>query len=781
MTYLAITEATASWLLGKPGLLDGLHEVLVSDKEAVPKLAHREFAEGAVRIAASRDASVIAFWNVEYASGTGDDRWGFLALDSPTGLRTQPGVSRGVLERCLRVISQRLQGLLVEGAWLDRPWPNGVHTCDAGVGSVAGQLSIGYVERDVPDASTVHRTLLLVGPHSDPATLSDEAAHRAESLSRLLPTARKLYDPARTKEALHPNELVRLRQALRAYGRFPKVAGEFGQVNVPTGEVPIDSQHTYRTIGWTYSQWLDGSSPLSSVQRSVLESDAIKKHPIRILGPGGSGKTLLMQLLALRQLDDAAQDQRPLRVLYLVHNTKMAQTVRYRFDALEGPAPSFLAKDRVLQVTTLSEYGRRELGLDETFLIDPDAHEAKKFQLEVLENTIQDAFAADRAAVRESRLLQQVSMNSTLHRVFANLVMSEISRAIKGHGLGSDERRYVQSERPLSRFHAVLTPAERHVVFSAYRRYQGTIFDEFGVLDSDDVALSLLGKLRTPIWELKRRELGFDHVFVDETQLFNENERRVLPLLTRRTSPYVPVVLALDEAQDLYGQASAGLAALGIENVANENLSSIHRSSKSIIRLAFFVIQRSTDLFGPDFPSFTHLAEEMPDDTNPLAVPPRAVLPPDAHPSVGRNVLKRIRALRKTKLFRLAVVCIAEQYWDQILEALRDSDLPLHVMEARGERLEPNEPTVVLSRPPHIGGQEFDAVVIAGAEEGLAPPRVMGNEALSSAVEQQALREMYLAITRARYQVIFALASGASLTKVLVDAQKAGLLHAALE
>jgi superfamily I DNA/RNA helicase len=318
---------------------------------------------------------------------------------------------------------------------------------------------------------------------------------------------------------------------------------------------------------------------------------------------------------------------------------------------------------------------------------------------------------------------------------------------------------------------------ERSIVFDGFRRYHHIIFEQLEVLDSDDVALSLLGRLRTPIWELKRRVRGFDYVFVDEAQLFNENERRVFPLLTRGDTTHVPIVLALDEAQDIYGQTTAGLATLGITDVTSESLSSIHRSTQSIVRLAFFVIQRSTDLFGPDFPDFTGIAERMEPDSHPLAAFPRIEVVADAQRSIGRFVLRRIRRLRKANLWQIAVICHAEMYWEALVNELGQTDLPLVILEKRGERIAQREPVVVLSRPAHVGGQEFDAVVLVGLELGVVPPRVTGNDALATAVEQQALREIYLAITRARYQVAIVLPPDAAPSPILHEAEKAGLIR----
>ena len=144
----------------------------------------------------------------------------------------------------------------------------------------------------------------------------------------------------------------------------------------------------------------------------------------------------------------------------------------------------------------------------------------------------------------------------------------------------------------------------------------------------------------------------------------------------------------------------------------------------------------------------------------------------------ARHLLgKRIRELRKSNVRRVAVVCHVEQYWSKLQGELEKAGLPVRVLERRGERLGGTQPIVVLSRPAHVGGQEFDAVLLVGLEAGLVPPRVVDNEALAAAVEQQALREIYLAVTRARFQVGIIIAAGMSATKIIADAEKALLIR----
>ena len=84
---------------------------------------------------------------------------------------------------------------------------------------------------------------------------------------------------------------------------------------------------------------------------------------------------------------------------------------------------------------------------------------------------------------------------------------------------------------------------------------------------------------------------------------------------------------------------------------------------------------------------------------------------------------------------------------------------------------------MALARPAYVGGQEFDAVILVGLEQGVVPPRVVGNDALAVAIEQTTVRELYVSITRARYQVLVVLSGGTTLTSILQGAATAGFLE----
>jgi superfamily I DNA/RNA helicase len=393
---------------------------------------------------------------------------------------------------------------------------------------------------------------------------------------------------------------------------------------------------------------------------------------------------------------------------------------------------------------------------------------------------LEEVRAQNPKRVESSTLLKQVFAEPRLLKLFSYLVLVEISAAIKGHGLESDKKRYVESEKSLSLLHGNLSQAEREFIFDAFLAYHRVVFGQYSVLDPDDIAISLAARLRTPVWQLRRQHEGFDYVFVDEAQLFNENERRLFPLLTKTEVPHVPIALALDQAQATYGQSSAGLSTIGIKGITNETLLSVHRSIEAIVRLAFFVIQRSTELFGPDFPDFTKTTERMVPDTHPLAAMPAIERQRQSQdsPDLGRFVLKRVRELRKANTRQIAVICYSDVYWASLEKVLSTADLPFQVIRERGAKFSADQPLVSLVKPAQVGGQEFDAVILVGLEAGLVPPVIVDNQALSTAVEQQVIRDMYLGITRARYRVVVVIAKGNMPNKLLEQAADAGLISA---
>lgn len=782
--YLAVTQPTADWLISHRQYFDAV----ASDVERLSSttaLQQSVLAVGAMRMAISKRGSPLCIWNVDYLDSTGDEKWGFIRLAEPYGLESHPTIYAEILERALYVINQRQQGLKLPDAFIHRHHFDNLHTCVAGRGSDARHFSIAYSDGKIAIDNARRTAVTIVGPDRGEGKGSVEERQQAiiqflqaerDTADRILEAADATIRESPRRPALDAVVFTNLRDRFSPRSLIRQAA------DGPAAELPplcesLSPEQQYGKSTLTYQQWLAPGSSLTAEQREILESDIIDRHPVRIIGPAGSGKSLLMQLLALRMLHRARQNDSACQVLYIVHNSAMQNLVIERFNTLCDGLFFQPNSRQILHVETLLGFSQRQLNLSDTEIVDKDASETKDFQLSMIHDALTLLIKERDLTPERFPLLSQLARDEDLIRLCASLIASEIGVTIKGHDLVGDKKKYVESERSLSRLHGALTSDERGFVFDVFQTYHNVVFEGHGVLDSDDLAITLLAKLRTPLWSMKRRVQGVDYLFVDETQLFNENERRLFAYLPKRAEGNLPIALALDEAQELKGAISAGFGLLGITAIEDERLQVVYRSTPDILRLAFHLVQRTTDLFGANFPDFTGSTVSVVPADHKLARKPILVQGGTASSGIGKYIEKRIMGLRAKNIRQIAVVVHGEKYWDQVEKALGASRLPLFKLTRRGERIDQSSPMVVLARPDIVGGQEFDAVICVGLEAGIVPPRIEQHEALAETLRQQALREMYLVFTRARYQLVIANMVNSSPSPLLLSAIESKLLE----
>lgn len=780
MRYLAVTQKTADWILRSPNAKDALVQEL-PNLATTTSLKEGILAIGAIR-ACAHNLDVLCIWNTDYTSVRGVEEWGFILLDTQYGILANKEIMAEVFERSLFVINQRLQGLLLpDDRFIHRSLGDNIHCCLAGRGNYARQCSIGYVEGMYAYVDMEIRSILTIGPWGGSKdNLKSLVEKEAVHINDYVAASNDIISIAANRPAIDSTAFIGLRQHFLPQSAM-RIETHDG---IPVAEIPeldatvIAQDKVYETLKWSYEEWIEVSSPLSQAQRAILEGDIILKQPLRLIGAAGSGKTLLMQLLSIRRLEAAKSDDAQIRILYVVHNNEMADTVFNRFVTLG--ASKFLEKSakQNLVVATLFGYSQERLGLSNTSVIDRDAYQTKMFQRNLIKECIAQVADHSKDKIARGSFLSCLIDERESQDVYADLIGTEIGVAIKGRDLGNDSRKYITSEKPLSRLHGALSQLERRFVFDVYQRYHEQLFEIYETLDADDVALSLLGHFRTPLWQMRRKTEGFDFVFVDETQLFNENERGLFHLLTKDDSDHLPVALALDEAQALHGAATSGFGIFGIENLSNQMLQSVYRCTESILKLAFYLLQRTTDLFTSDFPDFTRNTVTLVSNDHPLASKPYLSL--QESQSIAKAVLREVRNLRKKNIRQVGVVVHSEKYWSDIVEYFSSSERQLAVMiqSKRGERIDPNKPIIIITRPDTVGGQEFDAVIAVGIEKGLVPPIVKNHSGLQTALEQQALREMYLSFTRARYLLIIVNSKHSVLSPIIQNAVSNGLIDA---
>lgn len=761
--YIAVPCATANWLLAQAGRRDAIASS-IGEIAGLAGLGSSVLALGAIRLAASSRLGIVALWNNDLLTGKGYERWGLCRLTGEYGILSSPEFSSEVFERFLAVADLRLNGLKLDDRWVHRHIEDDMHTCIAGRGSSARRFTLAFSDKSIDLPGGKIPTVISIAPVSgivDTAPLL--LIQDRKKLPAFVAELTEIVSTLGSRPALDTSVLGAVR---REFQPTPQV-----QIDVASAAPVVPPLRLLESEGLdlNYDGWIASGSPLSVEQRVILESDVILRSPVRIVGPAGSGKTLLMQLMAIRLLKNYEGLQRSCRITFIVHNSAMMQTVKERFEELGWKPASDQVSPQTLDVLTLSDYSTGTLRGENVPVMDPDAYETKKYQFELVRSYLVSTLEASGLTEARHPLLFQISQSAEALLVFVELLVNEFGVAIKGHDLSENKQGYVLSETPLSRLHAILSVEERSVIFDIFERYQKCLVADLGMLDPDDLAITVLGKLSTPLWRLRRHSEGYDFVFVDEAQLFNENEKRLFPMMTKRTEAYVPIALALDEAQALNPSYGAGLGALGFGDLSNEALHKVFRSTPAILKLAFHVIQRSTDLFNSSFPDFTASSLSLIPDDHHLAKRP-VILTGGQAKSPGRFVEKVVTRLRRSNLRHICVVVFGDRYWRDVVSAFAATRHPWALLTRRGDRIDSRGPMIVLSKPEYIGGQEFDAVICVGLEEGLFPPSMGSNHALGASFEQRALREMYVVFTRARYRLVIANSVNSNVSPLLRDA-----------
>jgi superfamily I DNA/RNA helicase len=760
MHYLALAEKTATWLLGKTELLLELARTVRSAE--IRALGHGDFVLIPVRVAAERD--VVIFSNAEFRSALNDEHIGFIEI-AGADLVGDGVFADEAFRRAVLIISRRLRGLVFDADYQYRR-PDTRRSSMLAAKNSAVQLN--WVERTIQIGATGSKTLLVTVPSKD--LLSAAAGQELyRDLRGLMQLTRSLVT-ARGRPKLGETALPKLREAVQRNTVTTARPQKFSAIALAR-RPEVSAEDIRRAESWTYDRWCGAGTTLSSEQHAILDGDAILQHPVRLFGPAGSGKTLLMQLMTVRRL---RADH--VSVLYATHNVAMEEFVKRRFAVLEDGRDSDRAS---LKVTTLSGFAKDLLGLRITHELENDPEHAKAAAFNFLQTAIKESLEENRDLIARNASLHELTATEAGRRYFDEYVRAEISSVIKGRGAVLERQDYTNSGTPLGRLHAVLNPRERGVVYDAFERYQ-EFLQKYGVMDPDDVAVSLLLQLRTPKWKIDRTSLGFDFVFVDEAQLFNDNERLIFALLTNGRHSHTPVAIALDEAQRLYDPASGGPGLYGLLDVKRETLHLGHRLSEDIARLAFFIIAESSTLYDDDFPDFPGVTLDFGERLGGEQKPQLFTVRPE---HLAKQITRIVKRLRFEGLMQFAVIAHSVSVMERLradLETLMEKEsIEFSILRERGDQRDVAKVSVVLSRPELIGGQEFDCVLCCGLEEGAVPPKVRNNPTLEMTLEQQAMREIYLAFTRARHQLFVINADGTRPSPILQRAVALGYIEIA--
>jgi len=602
----------------------------------------------------------------------------------------------------------------------------------------------------------------------------------------------------RITDSSEPVVLERFRPVLTEYRRvvqdwpdaFEQATKRFARrtkagVTQIVATVDLDATSYGAVVGdRTYSRWIPA---LTSEQERFLQRPADVSTKLR--GPAGTGKTLLLELKALHETYAAGATDKPPRILFVTHSWAMAEQVDAAIARLHDQAGeidniSIFPLLSIAQDLIPSE--RQGRGFD---LLGDDNLSGKALQLEAISRIVSDIVSRDWLAFEDRcspafAARASASRDSPEHRAFVWDLMQEFACVLSAHGIlpgVNAARQYL----PLQRMPWMMpleTDGEKLFVLEVYTR----LVDEMRqrqLLTSDQLINDFLNYLETFAWNLRRGDIGYDLIFVDELHLFNEQERMALSFLSRDSASHPVMFMALDPRQspaESYAGATVGVisatesgeadAALGrIEAV---DLRTVHRFSPEILDLVRHINSAypAVDL-GEDWSLDVDRLE-----TSVSATGRRPVLAvhDDRAGEVAAVFGEAMQDLAGRAADERVAIVIVDPLALERYAAAEAKGVALAVVRGRDEvdALRYSRRAIVLGPAEYLAGLQFHSVVVCGL------PAASDRRANLGYERRRLLSLLYLAVSRATTSVsIHVNSSNGGVPDVLASAAERGIVE----
>ena len=293
---------------------------------------------------------------------------------------------------------------------------------------------------------------------------------------------------------------------------------------------------------YTYDDWV---KRLSHFQSAFLNKPAEKA--IKLRGPAGTGKTLAMELKAIKLLREHPEA----RILFTCHSWAVACQVSDFISSIDYEAGT---KIDAFPLLALAE-SKVPIEDYDTLVLGDDSFSGKIEQIKLLNEIIIDYQKSDWKLLQQKcsdSFREQFNSISETNNNFTWDIMIEITCIIMANGfkpISTDKEKYFSLERrnwmiPLNK------NVEKEIIFSIYGKLIAKLELE-GKITSDQIINDYINMLTMFTWFRARKKEGYDYIFVDEMQLFNAQEKAVLQYLTRDPQKYPVLIMALDPKQSV--------------------------------------------------------------------------------------------------------------------------------------------------------------------------------------------------------------------------------------
>jgi UvrD/REP helicase N-terminal domain len=526
----------------------------------------------------------------------------------------------------------------------------------------------------------------------------------------------------------------------------------------------------YRTLVLTdtnhphikYQQFDEWLTRLTKAQKGFVT--AADKRPQRVEGPAGTGKTLCLLLRSFHLCKTAEASTSEFRVLFVSHSEATKNATAVAFDCLGEPFYHNRGRNQFLQsieLCTLQEWCGRVLGAKEianSQYLDQDALQAKEMRKLIIKDAVARRIKSDSGSLEYLSSECKAFFESENPDYISELMQHEIGVMIKGR---ASERLESYLDLPLLAYCLpAKTANDRRFIYSIYKEYQSDL-NQSGVFDTDDIVLSTLGRLNTPIWRRRRATEGFDAIVIDETHLFNFNELSVFHHVVR--DPQTPcIIFSIDRSQ---APGERGITTRLVRELLTESPEEeqqtrtevVFRSSLAIIKLAEAITSSAATLF-------TTFENPLVDTSCVMSASDEELAQETIYWRCGNDDKMCMFAISRAKdicnnlkcpASDLLMVVMTESLLPKLRESLRLASRNfieiLHRGDLEAVQRGAKEGAYIVSHPDFVGGLEFKAVLIVGVDEGRVPPAegAVTNESRHF-VEFKACNRLYVALSRAR-------------------------------
>lgn len=293
---------------------------------------------------------------------------------------------------------------------------------------------------------------------------------------------------------------------------------------------------------YTFEDW---KFKLSPKQKFFFENPT--KNALKLTGPAGTGKTLVMQLKAIKILRENPE----LRILYTCHSWAVAYQVS---DFIDIVAPDIYQN---IDIYPLLELAKEKVHLHDknVIVLGEDSYEGKERQVKILSSIIKKFLDSDWIVYKShcnEEFCTKLEAISSGNNNFTWEIMLEIACVIGANGIMPGRSSFDKYDKTSRRNWMMNLPSdyERKVVFQIYTLYMEYLLNH-GFISSDQIINDYINHLTTYNWFYERKKSGYDYIFVDEMQLFNDQEKLSLVYLSRNINEYPKIIMALDPKQSV--------------------------------------------------------------------------------------------------------------------------------------------------------------------------------------------------------------------------------------